>query len=43
MQLERLLEAVSGRQIADTRARLPEGYDALFEAGSRGTMNVEQE
>ena len=39
--IEVLQEAVSSGQIADARAQLPEEYDALFEAGSAGTMEVE--
>lgn len=39
--LEVLQEAVSSGQMADARAQLPEEYDALFEAGSTGTMEVE--
>ncbi|MFW6182414.1 MAG: DUF2267 domain-containing protein [Chloroflexota bacterium] len=39
--IEVLQEAVSSGQIADARAQLPKEYDALFEAGSTGTMEIE--
>jgi uncharacterized protein (DUF2267 family) len=41
--IEVLLEAVSGGQIADARAQFPDSFEALFEAGSQGTMTVDKD